>query len=92
MSASPRQEVIEKVRSAVARQKMEALLKARETGEGPVFSEEQQANLSAFCKLKRVDPGEFLTAYTPYVIHGFPPQGNRPGTGGLCRESCNKLS
>ena len=42
MSASPRQEVIDKVRSVVARQKMEAateaLLKARETGEGPVFS------------------------------------------------------
>ena len=78
MSASPRQEVIEKVRSAVARQKMEALLKARETGEGPVFSEKQQANLSAFCKLKKVDPAEFLTAYTPYVIRGFPPKATGP--------------
>ena len=78
MSASPRQEVIDKVRSVVARQKMEAaseaLLKAREAGEGPVFSEEQQANLSALCKLKKVDPAEFLAAYTTYVICGFPPR------------------
>ena len=82
MSASPRQEVIDKVRSVVARQKMEAaseaLLKAREAGEGPVFSEEQQANLSALCKLKKVDPAEFLTAYTPYVIRGFPPKATGP--------------
>ena len=75
--SSPRQEFIEKVRSSAAK-KMEAasqaLLKAREAGEGPVFSEDQQANLSALCKQKGVDPAEFSTAYTTFVISGLPPQ------------------
>ena len=96
MSASPRQEVIDKVRSVVARQKMEAateaLLKARETGEGPVFSEEQQANLSAFCKLKKVDPAEFLTAYTPYLIYGFPPNATGPELVAFVEKAVTKLS
>ena len=72
MSSSPQQEVIDKVRSTVARQKMEAasgaLLKAREAGEGPVFSEDQQAKLSALCKQKNVDLVEFLAAYTTYSM------------------------
>ena len=53
----------------------EALLKAREAGEGPVFSEDQQANLSALYKQKGVDPAEFLTAYTTYAgwaLYSFP--------------------
>ena len=74
--SSPWQEFIEKVRSSPAKKMeaaSEALLKARETGEEPVFSEDQQANLSALCKQKNVDPAEFLTAYTTYVIAGLPP-------------------
>ena len=60
--SSPRQEFIEKVRNSAAKKMeaaTEALLKAREAGEGPVFSEDQQANLSALCKQKGVDPAEF---------------------------------
>ena len=48
MTKSPRKEN----RSTAVKPKMsaeEALLKARETGEGPVFSEEQQAKLAALC-------------------------------------------
>ena len=51
----------------------EALLKARETGEGPVFSDVQQAKLTALCNLRNVDPAKFLTIYTLYVISCFPP-------------------
>ena len=87
MSSSPRLELIEKVRNSAAK-KMEAasevLLKAREAGEGPVFSEDQNTNLSGLCKQKGVDPAEFFAAYTTYVRSGLPPQSNWPGTGGLC--------
>ena len=55
-----------------------ALLRARQTGEGPVFSDEQQVKLSALCKLKNVDPVEFLTVYTLYVIRSFPPAATGP--------------
>ena len=77
MTKSPRKES----RSAAAKPKMsaaEALLKAREAGEGPVFSDEQQAKLSALCKLKNVDPVEFLTVYTIYVIRSFSPKASGP--------------
>ena len=63
MPKSPRKEA----GSAAVKPKMaaaEALLRAREAGEGPVFSEEQQAKLTALCKLKNVDPLEFLTVYS----------------------------
>ena len=69
MTKSPRKEN----RSAAVKPKMsaeEALLKARETGEGPVFSEEQQAKLTALCKLKNVDPLEFFNL-RPYVGNIF---------------------
>ena len=56
----------------------EALLKARETGEGPVFSDVQQAKLTALCNLRNVDPVEFLTIYTLYVISSFPPEATGP--------------
>ena len=75
--SSPRQEFIEKVRRSTAKKMeaaSEALLKAREAGEGPVFSEDQQANLSALCKQKGVDLVEFLAAYTTYVRSGLPPK------------------
>ena len=78
---SPRQEFIEKVRRSTAKKMeaaSEALLKAREAGEGPVFSEDQQAKLSALCKQKNVDPAEFLAAYTTYVISGFLPTATGP--------------
>ena len=91
MPKSPRKEtssIAVKLKMAAA----EALLKARETGEGPVFSHEQQAKLSALCKLRNVDPVEFLTIYTLYVIRSFFPHGNRPRTGGLCRSSGGEVS
>ena len=56
----------------------EALLKARETGEGPVFNDVQQAKLTALCNLRNVDPVEFLTIYTLYVISCFPPKATGP--------------
>ena len=77
MPKSPRKEtgsIAVKPKMAAA----EALLKARETGEGPVFSDEQQAKLSALCKLRNVDPVEFLTIYTLYVIHSFSPTATGP--------------
>ena len=67
--------------SAAVKPKMaaaEALLRAREAGEGPVFSEEQQAKLTALCKLKNVDPLEFLTVYTLYVIRSFSSKATGP--------------
>ena len=81
MSSSPRLEFIEKVRRAAAK-KLEmaskALLNARETGEGPVFNDDQNANLAAICKQKGVDPAEFLAAYTTYVRSAFPSRATGP--------------
>ena len=77
MSSSPRLEFIEKVRSAAAKKMeaaSEALLKAREAGEGPVFSDDKNANLAAVCKQKGVDLVEFLAAYTTYVRSALPPK------------------
>ena len=77
MPKSPRKETS----STAVKPKMtavEALLKARQTGEGPVFSVEQQSELSALCKLKNVDPVEFLTIYTLYVIRSFSPSATGP--------------
>ena len=77
MPKSPRKEtssIAVKLKMAA----VEALLKARETGEGPVFSNEQQAKLSALCKLRNVDPVEFLTIYTLYVIRSFSPTATGP--------------
>ena len=77
MTKSPRKES----RSTAVKPKMsaeEALLRARETGEGPIFSEEQQAKLAVLCQLRNVDPAVFLTAYTPYVIRAFSPQATGP--------------
>ena len=77
MPKSPRKETS----STAVKPKMaaaEALLKARQTGEGPVFSVEQQSALSALCKLKNVDPVEFLTIYTLYVIRSFSPSATGP--------------
>ena len=77
MSLFPRLEFIEKVRSAAAKKMeaaSEALLKAREAGEGPVFSDDQNATLAATCKQKGVDPAEFLAVYTTYVRSAFSPK------------------
>ena len=55
MSSSPRLELIEKVRNSAAKKMeaaSEALLKAREAGEGPVFSDDQNTNLATLCKQK----------------------------------------
>ena len=53
MSSSPRLEFIEKVRGAAAK-KLEmackALLNTRETDEGTIFNDDQNANLAALCK------------------------------------------
>ena len=49
----------------------EAMLKARDTGVGPVFSEGQLLTLSSYSKQHGVDPTEFITAYTDYVIAEF---------------------
>ena len=81
MSSSPRLEFIEKVRSAAAKKlemASEALLNVRETGEGPVFNDNQNANLAAICKQKGVDLAEFLAAYTTYVRSAPPPKATGP--------------
>ena len=81
MSSSPRLDLKEKVRNSAAKKMeaaSEALLKAREAGEGPVFSEDQNMNLSALCKQKGVDPVEFLAAYTTHVRSGLPPKATVP--------------
>ena len=77
MPKSPRKES----GSAAVKPKMsaaESLLKARDTGEGPVFDDVQQAKLTALCNLRNVDPVEFLTIYTLYVISCFPPLATGP--------------
>ena len=81
MLSSPRLELIEKVRNSAAKKMeaaSEALLKAREAGEGPVFSDDQNTNLAALCKQKGVDPAEFLAAYTTYVRSALPPKATGP--------------
>ena len=86
MSSSPQQEYLEKVRSVAAKKieaASEALLKARETGEGPVFSDDQNTNLAAVCKQKGVDAAEFLTRSYHLCQVCIPPQSNWPKTGGL---------
>ena len=49
----------------------EAMLKARNIGVGPVFSEGQLLTLSSYSKQHGVDPTEIITAYTDYVISEF---------------------
>ena len=81
MSSSPQLELIEKVRSAAAKKlemASEALLNAKETGEGPVFNDDQNANLAAICKQKDVDLAEFLAVYTTYVRSALPPKATGP--------------
>ena len=89
MSSSPRLELIEKVRDAAAKKlemASEALLTPRETGEGPIFNDDQNANLAPLCKQKGVDPAEFLAAYTLHNLHQIyaSTQSHWPRTGGLC--------
>ena len=81
MSSSLRLEFIEKVRCAAAKKlemACEALLNARETDEGPIFNDDQNANLAALCKQKGVDPAEFLAAYTIHVRSMLPPKATGP--------------
>ena len=81
MSSSPRLEFIETVRSTAAKKlemASEALLNARETGEGPVFNDDQIVNLAAICKQKGVNLVEFLAAYTTYVRSALPPKATGP--------------
>ena len=49
----------------------EALLKARVSGIGPIFTEGQLLRLSDWCKQRGVDSNEFVPAYTDYVIAEF---------------------
>ena len=77
MSSSPRLEFIEKVRGAAAKKlemASEALLNARETSEGLIFNDVQNANMAAMCKQKGMDPAEFLAAYTTHVRSMLPPK------------------
>ena len=81
MSSSPRLELIEKVRDAAAKKlemASQALLTPRETGEGPIFNDDQNANLAPICKQKGVDPAEFLAAYTIYIRSMLPPKATGP--------------
>ena len=74
MHSSPRAEFADKDKaSALKRRKMveEALLKSRDSGEGPVFTESQILNLSSWCKQHGADPLDFVAAYTAYVISEF---------------------
>ena len=56
----------------------EACLQARATGKGPVFNDDQEAKLTALCNRRKVDPVEFLTIYTLYVISCFRPEATGP--------------
>ena len=44
------------------------MLKARNTGNGPIFTEAQLLRLSEWCKQRGVDSNEFIVAYTDYDI------------------------
>ena len=66
MKRSPRVELAEKAKaSALKRCKMaeETLLKARNSGEGPVFTDSQILNLSGWSKQYGADPVEFVAAF-----------------------------
>ena len=49
----------------------EVMLKARDTGKGPIFTEGQLLRLSDWCKQQGVDSNVFVPAYTDYVIAEF---------------------
>ena len=47
------------------------MLKARDTGVGPIFTEAQLVILTNWCKQRGIDSNEFVPAYTDYVIAEF---------------------
>ena len=49
----------------------EALMKARVSGIGPIFTEVQLQRLSDWCRQQGVNSTEFIPAYTDYVIASF---------------------
>ena len=77
MLSSPRLELIEKVRNSAAKKMeaaSEALLKAREAGEGPVFSDDQNRNLAPYVR-RRVLIRRNFSPRTPHTSGlDFPPK------------------
>ena len=49
----------------------EALVKARSSGVGPIFTESQLQRLSDWCRAQNVNLEEFVPAYTDYIIASF---------------------
>ena len=49
----------------------EALVKARSSGVGPIFTENQLQRLTDWCAAQNVNLDEFVPAYTDYIIASF---------------------
>ena len=60
--STPRQIVPDRIKNAAAkkREAAEALVTARDTSEGPLFSEAQIGILATMCKQTGTDPAEFV--------------------------------
>ena len=89
--SSPRQE---KVRSLAAKKMeaaSEALLKAREAGEGPVLRRSTGKSLGIM-QAEGCGSGGILDRIHHLRHIWTSPPSNWPGTGGLCWESCKELS
>ena len=49
----------------------EALMRARSSGVGPIFTETQLQRLSDWCRAQNVKLEDFIPAYTDYIIASF---------------------
>ena len=72
--STPRQILAEKIRSAATkkREAADALVTARDTGEGPLFSEAQIGIMAAVCKQTGTDPTEFVATCTAKIRPTLP--------------------
>ena len=72
--STPRQILAEKIRSAATkkREAAEALVTARDAGEGPLFSEAQIGIMAAVCKQTGTDPTEFVATCTAKIRPTLP--------------------
>ena len=72
--STPRQILAEKIRSAATKKRAaaDALVTARNTGEGPLFSEAQIGIMAAVCKQTGTDPTEFVATCTAKIRPTLP--------------------
>ena len=72
--STPRQILADNIRNAAAKkhEAAEALVNARDAGEGPLFNEAQIGILAALCKQTGTDPTEFVASCTTKIRPTLP--------------------